>query len=415
MDVLELKRLMRKETNYLTSGWDQVDMAYLEERIRGYLESWKKNQSVDIDPDVEALATKQLCDDFTGFGPIRDLLEDTTVTEIMINGPENIFVEQNGRSVQSSAAFDDNAHLEYVVSHMIEHSGRRVDQASPCADFSLSDGSRVNVTIPPLSVGSTTVTIRKLTQAIDSLDALAAFGTLDARMANFLVDCMNGGVNMLFCGATGTGKTTTINILSQYIKDSGRIITIEDTLELGLGQGNVVRLLTRPADIHGQGEISMRFLFTNALRMRPSRLILGEIRGPEAMEYIQAVNSGHEGTLAVLHAATPKDAVSRLETMALYSGLQLPIWSIRNQIASGVDLIIQHAQLPDGSRKITHITELLGMDKDEVVLKDIFRYETEETDDPEKVQGKFVAFDPPSFFVELRKRGVHMNADIFQN
>ncbi len=415
MDVFELKHMMRKETSYLVGGWDGEDRGYIEDRVHGYLASWKQQQGIELDPKVEALAVKQLCDDLGGYGPIHDLLMDPHITEIMINGPHRIYVEKDGRTQQVSIAFDDDKHLAYMIDHMIKPSGRRVDESSPCADFSLPDGSRVNVTIPPLSVDGTSVTIRKLIQSIDSLDKLVELGTLDVRMANFLVHCLHGGLNMLFAGATGTGKTTTINILSQYIPEGERIVTIEDTLELRLSEGNFVRLLTRPPDIHGKGEISTRFLFANALRMRPSRLILGEVRGAEAMDYIQAVNSGHRGTLAVLHAATPRDAITRLETMSLYAGLDLPMWSVRNQVESGLDLIVQHTQLSDGSRKITHITELAGQDKDQIKLNDIFRYEEEESGEDAELKGHFSAISRPSFLSALKKRGIQVEDSLFEN
>jgi pilus assembly protein CpaF len=415
MDVSDFKHMLRKETRYLTDGWDGTNRVYLETRVREYLDGWLRTRAVEIDPEDEALVIKQLCDDFGGFGPIHDLLADPHVTEIMINGPRNIYVEKDGHAVHVPIAFDDDKHLDYVIAHMIAPSGRRLDPSSPCADFSLADGTRVNVTIPPLSVGGTSVTIRKLIRSIDSLNTLVDLGTLDARMANFLVNCLRGRVNILFSGATGTGKTTTINILSRYMSADERVITIEDALELSLLHGNLVRLLTRPPDIHGKGEISLRFLFTNALRMRPSRLILGEIRGSEAMDYIQAVNTGHAGTLAVIHASRPRDAVTRLETLALYAGLDLPVWVIRKQIASGLQLIVQHAQLPDGSRKITQIAELVGMDKDEIILKDIFRYEVEDTDKDTELRGAFVAVEPPTFLSSLRKRGIHMDEALFRN
>lgn len=414
MNIHDLKHMLRKESTYLTDGWNGNNRDYLEARVQKYLETWKRKRAVEIDPEVEALVVKQVCDDFGGFGPIRDLLADPHVTEIMINGPHNVYVEKDGRTVQSSVTFDDAKHLDYVVDHMIKPSGRRVDQSSPCADFSLTDGTRVNVTIPPLSVDGVSVTIRKLIRSLNSLDALVDLGTLDVRMANFLINCLEGRINILFSGATGTGKTTTVNILSQYLHDGDRVVTIEDALELDCRCGNQVRLLVRPADLHGKGEVSMRYLFRNALRMRPSRLILGEIRGAEAMDYIQALNTGHKGTLAVLHASTPEDAVTRLETMALYAGLNLPIWSIRKQIASGLDLIIQHAQLPDGSRKITHITELVGLEGDDVALKDIYRYEAEDTEKDAEIRGTFSAMGPPAFLSLLRKRGIHMEG-LFEN
>ena len=415
MDVHEIKRVLRGETSYLKDGWDKIDRPYIEARMNKVLNLWEGRKGIAIDPDDKATAIKQLSDDFSGYGPVQDLLDDPEVTEIMINGPHKVYVERNGNKELTSAVFDDDAHLDYVVNNMIAPSGRRVDEASPCVDFSLPDGSRVNVTIPPLSVGCTSVTIRKLLDSMNTLEAIVEFGTLDVRMANFLVHCLRGRLNMIFSGATGTGKTTTINILSAYIDEGERIVTIEDTLELSLRQGNTVKLLTRPPDLDGKGHVSIRYLFTNALRMRPSRILLGEIRGSEAMDYIQALNSGHKGTLAVLHAATPRDAITRLETLAMYAGLDLPSWSIRRQIASGLDVIVQHEQLPDGSRKIICISEVTGVEDDQIVLKDIYRYEIEETSEESGTKGKFLAVAPPTFRNALARNGIHMEDKIFVN
>jgi pilus assembly protein CpaF len=415
MDTIDIKLKMRQETKYLTDGWDGTNRDYLEGRMRTFFESWQARRDVEADPEVLTRAIKELCDDFIGFGPIQDLLDDPHVTEIMVNGPFSIYVERSGRRSLTDKVFDDEQHLKYTIDKMIAKTGRRVDESLPFSDFSLKDGARVNVTIPPISVDGISVTIRKLVESVSSMENIVQLGTLDVRMANFLIHCLRGRVNMLFSGATGSGKTTTISLLSAYIDDNERILTIEDTLELNLKQGNLRRLLTRPANIEGEGEIGIRHLFVNALRMRPSRILLGEIRGAEAMDYIQALNSGHRGALAVLHAATPEDAVTRLETMALYAGLNLPNWVIRRQIASGLDIIVQHEQLPDGSRKITHITELVGLDNNEVVLKDIFRYEVESMGADSVIKGRFVAVNPPSFLEKIRRMGIEMEDALFKN
>ncbi len=413
MHARDIKKMMRKETSYLTSGWDGRDPHYLAERMRAFLASWASQHGRTIDEAMADKTIKELCDDFRGYGPIQDLLEDPHVTEIMIIGPNKVFVERDGRKTSTDARFDDENHLQYAINKMIAPSGRRLNEASPCADFSLGGRARVNVTLPPLAADGISVTIRKMAHSIGALSDIVDLGTLDVRMANFLVGCLQGGINMLFSGATGTGKTTSINLLSAYIDEGERIVTIEDTLELALNQANLVRLLTRPPDALGQGEIGLRYLLSNALRMRPSRIILGEIRGAEAMEYLQALNSGHKGTLAVLHAATPQDAVTRLETMALYAGLDLPSWAIRRQIASGLHLIVQHEQLMDGSRKITYITEVAGLRDNDIALQDIFRYEVEETGEDTRIKGRFVAVQPPSFLPHLRKLGIEMEDALF--
>jgi pilus assembly protein CpaF len=414
MNATEIKQELRKQTSYLTDGWNGTDKEYLTARMRHFFDAWKREREFDVDEATVTTTIKELCDDFRGYGPIQDLLDDPHVTEIMVNGPYKIYVERDGHKVRTSARFEDVKHLQYVISKMIAPSGRRVDDSMPYSDFSLPGGSRVNVTLPPLAVDGISVTIRKLVQSIGSMEDIVNLGTLDVRMANFLIECLRGKLNMLFSGGTGTGKTTTINLLSAYIDEGERIVTIEDTLEFGLKQGNLVRLLTRPSDIEGNGEVGLRHLFTNALRMRPSRIILGEIRGAEAMDYLQALNSGHRGTLAVLHASTPQDAVSRLETMSLFAGLELPSWAIRKQIASGLNLIVQHEQLMDGSRKITCISEVAGIKDSEIVMKDIFRYELEGTDSDNKITGKFVALGPPAFAATLRKQGMTMEDSLFR-
>jgi pilus assembly protein CpaF len=415
MDVKSIKKELRKELSFLGGAETKLDEEIIRDRITKIFEYWEKEKNRVIDNAVKETVIKELCDEFLGFGPLQLLMDDPTVTEIMINGPSKVYMEKDGKKVITSVRFDDETHLRHSIEKMLIPAGRRVDESYPYVDFSLKDGSRVNVIIPPLSVGGTTVTIRKFLRSINDVEDLVDLGTIDDRMATFLVACIKAKVNILFSGATGSGKTTTLEVLSSYINNHERIIVIEDTLELTLRKEHVVRLLTRPPNIEGKGEITIRDLFINTLRMRPTRIILGEIRGAESMDYLQALNSGHRGCLAVIHASSPFDALTRLETTALYAGLYMPVWAIRKQIASGVDLIVQHDQLTDGSRKITYITEVLDrMEGEEVILKDIFRYEIEKVDDEGKVIGSFKAKNTPVFFPLFRKKGVELSENIFK-
>ena len=283
-----------------------------------------------------------------------------------------------------------------------------MDESSPYVDFSLSDGSRVNAVISPLAPDGSAITIRKFLDTLKSRDDLVRLGTINEAMSRFLQAAIRAKFNILFAGATGAGKTATLNVLSSDIAPDERILTIEDALELKLNQAHVVRLLTRPSNIDGKGAISLRQLFSNTLRMRPSRIILGEIRGEEAMDYLQALNSGHEGTLAVLHASTPTDAIGRLETMATYAGLNIPSSEIRRQIGSGLNLILQHEQLADGSRKVTYITEVGGLDNGKVILNDIFRFEIRDHSRTGKVLGEFSLINRPANLDRFKKRGIRI-------
>ena len=414
MDIRELKKELRKEMSFSLPKGQKLNKEIIAQRIDSILRYWKESRSIHISEKDKEAVISQLCDDFLGFGPLQKLMDDEEITEIMVNGPKKIYIEKSGRKVLSDVQFDDGAHLRYIVERMIMPSGRRIDESYPYVDFSLADGSRVNVIISPVAVGGPYITIRKFLRSISTVDDLVKLGTIDQRMADFLVAGIKAKINMLFSGATGSGKTTTLEVLSSYIDKQERIITIEDTLELKLMQDHVARLLTRPVNIEGKGGISIRDLFVNTLRMRPSRIILGEIRGKEAMDYLQALNSGHGGSLAVIHASSPRDAMTRLETMALYAGLNLPAWVVRKQISSGIDIVIQHNQLPDGSRKITHITEVGSLSKDnEIQLHDIFTYEVEGIKD-NKVQGKFTAKGViPSFYENMIKRGASLDKNIF--
>ncbi|UCC95560.1 MAG: CpaF family protein [Candidatus Omnitrophota bacterium] len=415
MEAKEIKKSLRKELSF-TLGEDQkLTAEIIRDRVTKIFDFWESQKQRRIEKSVKELVIKELCEEFLGFGPLQKLMEDSGVTEIMVNGPHKVYMEKGGRKVPTNIKFDDEHHLRRTVEKMIMPTGRRVDESYPYVDFSLTDGSRVNVIIPPLSVGGATVTIRKFLRTINEAEDLVKLGTIDNRMAKFLVECIRAKVNILFSGATGSGKTTTLEVLSSYINPLERIIVIEDTLELTLRQDHVVRLLARAPNIEGKGEITIRDLFINTLRMRPTRMILGEIRGAESMDYLQALNSGHRGCLAVIHASSPSDALTRLETTALYAGLNIPVWALRKQIASGVDLIVQHEQLTDGSRKITYMTEVERLEGEEIVLKDIFRYDIERVDSDGKVRGTFKAKNVPTFFPIFRKKGIDLKEDIFKD
>jgi pilus assembly protein CpaF len=315
---------------------------------------------------------REISDDVLGYGPLEPMLRDDSVTEVMVNSYDRIFVERAGKIERSQAAFVDNAHLLRIIDKIVSQVGRRIDEASPMVDARLPDGSRVNAIIPPLSLKGPTLTIRKFSRDPYTMDDLVGFGTLTATAAQFLSACVRGKLNILISGGTGTGKTTTLNAVSAFIPEDERIVTLEDAAELQLQQEHVITLESRPPNIEGQGEIRIRELVRNALRMRPDRIIVGEVRGPETLDMLQAMNTGHEGSLTTIHANSPRDALSRLETLVMTAGVELPHRAIREQIASAFDLLVQISRLVDGSRKITHVTEVLRMESDVITLQDIF-------------------------------------------
>ena len=316
--------------------------------------------------------TREITDDILGYGPLEPLLRDDSVTEVMVNKHDRVYVERKGKIEVADAAFVDNAHLLRIIDKIVSQVGRRVDEASPMVDARLPDGSRVNAIIPPLSLRGPTLTIRKFSRDPYTMDDLIQFGTTTPEAAQFLSACVRGKLNVLISGGTGTGKTTTLNALSAYVPNDERIVTIEDAAELQLQQEHVITLEARPPNIEGEGEIRIRELVRNALRMRPDRIIVGEVRGPETLDMLQAMNTGHEGSLTTIHANTPRDALSRLETLVLTAGVELPHRAIREQIASAFDLLVQIARLVDGSRRITHITEVLRMESDVITLQDVY-------------------------------------------
>lgn len=357
----------------------------------------------------------ELVDEFSGLGPIEKQMMDPDVTEIMINGTHNVYIEKNGKKQLTDIKFDSDQQLMYVIQKILTPTRRRVDETVPYTDICLPDGSRVNIIIPPLALDGPTITIRKFLKKIVKAEDLIELGTLDRKMADFLIACIKGKINMIFAGATGSGKTTTVGVLSSYISNDERTITIEDTAELHLAQDHVVRLETKPANIEGKGEISIRDLFRNTLRMRPQRIILGEIRSAEALDMLQAMCSGHNGALSVIHANTPEEVLHRLETMILMSGIPISLEAIHRQIASSLHLIIQQDQLSDGVRKITKVTQVNGLKNGWVNLEDIFVYDINSVSPDGKVSGRFRATGiEPAFYPLFARRGVNLSKEIFK-
>jgi len=313
-----------------------------------------------------------ITDDILGYGPIEPLLRDDSISEVMVNAFDQIYCERSGKLERTNTAFVDNAHLMRIIDKIVSQVGRRVDEASPMVDARLPDGSRVNAIIPPLALKGPTLTIRKFSRDPYTMNDLISFGSISPKAAQFLAACVKGKLNVLISGGTGTGKTTTLNAMSAFVPEDERIVTIEDAAELQLQQDHVITLESRPPNIEGVGEVRIRELVKNALRMRPDRIIVGEVRGAETLDMLQAMNTGHEGSLTTIHANSPRDALSRLETLVLTAGVDLPLRAIREQISSAFDLLVQISRLVDGSRRITHVTEVLRMESDVITLQDIF-------------------------------------------
>jgi pilus assembly protein CpaF len=363
---------------------------------------------------------REISDDILGYGPLEPLLQDESVTEIMVNDFDRIYIERDGKIERTTTRFADTAHLLRIIDKIVSQVGRRIDEASPMVDARLPDGSRVNAIIPPLSLRGPTLTIRKFSRDPYTMDALSSFGTLTSKAAQFLGHCAEGKLNVLISGGTGSGKTTTLNALSAYVPHEERIVTIEDAAELQLQQEHVITLEARPPNVEGQGEVRIRELVRNALRMRPDRIIVGEVRGPETLDMLQAMNTGHEGSLTTIHANSPRDALSRLETLVLTAGVDLPLRAIREQIASAFDLLIQISRLVDGSRRITHITEVLRMESDVITLQDIFESKPPDEETAAATHGHRLLSPlactglKPHFLEKLAANGVVLPPTFFQ-
>jgi pilus assembly protein CpaF len=357
----------------------------------------------------------EIASDVLGYGPIDPLLNDPEVTEVMANGPYDVYYERSGKINRSDVKFVDEVHLRRIIDKIVGQIGRRVDEATPMVDARLPDGSRVNAIIHPLAIGGPYLTIRKF--AVDPFQEadLISFGTLTQRVADFARACVRGRLNIVISGGTGSGKTTTLNVVSAYIPGDERIITVEDAAELQLHQEHVLTLESRPANIEGQGQVAIRDLVRNTLRMRPDRIVVGEVRGAEALDMLQAMNTGHDGSLTTVHSNSPRDTLSRIETMVLMAGFDLPVRAIREQVASALDLIIHVARLKDGTRRVTHVTEVEGMEGEIITLQDLFLFDYGMGVDEEGVyKGRLKATGiRPSFSEDLENQGIRLPADLF--
>lgn len=358
---------------------------------------------------------EEVLDETFGLGPLEFLLKDSSISDIMINGPKNIFVERRGRLEKTEVEFRDNTHLMQIIDRIVSKVGRRVDETSPMVDARLEDGSRVNAIIPPLALDGACVSIRRFGSNPLKLEDLLNYKALTPEMVMLLEGCIKARLNMVICGGTGSGKTTLLNTLSSFIPNDQRIVTIEDAAELQLQQDHVVRLETRPANIEGNGAVTATDLVKNALRMRPERIIIGECRGGETLDMLQAMNTGHDGSLTTIHANNPRDGVARLETMVMMAGYELPIKAIRQQLSSAVNLIIQANRLQGGPRRVTHITEITGMEQETVVMQDIFRFVQTGIDADGRAHGHFECTGVrPSFMHRLESAGVRLPASAFR-
>ncbi len=387
----------------------------LEERVQQTLAELIAREQTPLAGADRVRIIRDVTDDVLGHGPIESLLRDPSVSEVMVNGPGLVFVERAGRLERADVEFDDEAHLRRIIDRICSRVGRRVDEASPMVDARLPDGSRVNAVVPPVALDGSTLTVRKFSASPLTVDDLISFGTLSRRTADFLETCVRGRRNIVVSGGTGSGKTTMLNVLSAYIPYDERVVTIEDAAELQLRQEHVVRLESRPSNSEGRGRITTRDLVRNALRMRPDRIVVGEVRDAAALDMLQAMNTGHDGSITTLHANAPRDAIARLETMVLMGGLDLPVRAIRDQIAAAVDVIIQVSRLKDGSRRVTHISEVVGMEAEVVSLQDLFLFDFKAgTDRAGRFRG---GLEPtglrPRFADDLAVYGVTMPASLF--
>lgn len=392
------------------------DLKILEEQIMTTMNNLMIKSNKHLLPGDKQKIAKLVIDEIVAFGPITSLLQDPTVTEVMVNGPDKVFIERLGKIEKTDKSFRNNQHVLHTIDKIVAPIGRRVDESSPMVDARLPDGSRVNIIIPPLSIKGPCITIRKFSADPYGLEDLISFGSLNMSMAKFLRSCVRGRLNIIVSGGTGSGKTTLMNVISSFISHDERIVTIEDAAEMQLQQEHVVTLESRTANIEGKGKVSIRDLVVNSLRMRPDRIIVGEVRSGEALDMLQAMNTGHDGSITTVHANTPRDALSRLETMVLMAGMDLPSRAIREQMAAALDLIIQISRFNDGTRKITKITEVIGMENDTITLQDIFKFDHEGFDETNKVIGHYHPTGlVPTFIDKIRAHGENLQSAIFKS
>lgn len=417
-DFLNLKEqlhaLLVEKVNS-TPTWINYDDNQQKELIKQFVESQLIHnfKNIPLNKFEKDRLIKEIIQEAKGYGPLDPLLEDPTISDILVNGAKSVFVEKNGKLYKTNVTFKDNQHLRNIIERIVSKVGRRIDEKSPMVDARLTDGSRVNAIIPPLALDGPSLSIRKFKHDAGDLDSLLKWGALSKEMAETVSLAVKARLNVVISGGTGAGKTTLLNSLSAQIPNDERIITIEDSAELALQQEHVVRLETRPANIEGTGQISARDLVINALRMRPDRIIIGECRGAEALDMLQAMNTGHDGSLTTLHANSPRDALSRLETMSMYSGIDLPEKNIKSQIASAIDLVLQVSRLQDGSRKITSVAEITGMEGNVISMQEIFVFEQTGFENS-KVIGHHVSTGiRPKFVEKLKRKNLSISPEYF--
>jgi pilus assembly protein CpaF len=393
----------------------ELSQGALEHMVKGALQEAMQAADILLTTAERTRISQEISDDILGYGPIEPFLRDPDLTEVMVNGPNSIYIERGGRLQKVEGTFNDEAHLRRTIDKIVSRIGRRVDESSPMVDARLPDGSRVNAVIPPLAVDGSLLTIRKFSADPYTSADLVAFGTYSQRTADFLAACVKGRLNVIVSGSTGAGKTTTLNVLSSFIPSDERIVTIEDAAELQLHQDHVLRLESRPANVEGKGAVEIRDLVKNSLRMRPDRIVVGEVRDSSALDMLQAMNTGHDGSICTVHSNGPRDTLARIETMVLMAGMDLPIRAIREQVASAVDLIVHQARLKDGSRRITHVTEVERMEGDVITLQDIFVYDhSMGFDEHGRTLGRLRATGlRPKLLEKLAHNNVHVDPMIF--
>ena len=392
---------------------ENVDPATLRERVLADIRR-HLNQETGLSRAERDQIALDVADDILGHGPIERLLADDTITEIMVNGPYDVWIERHGRLTQTNVTFHDESHLRRIINKIVAQVGRRVDESSAMVDARLPDGSRVNAIIPPLSLTGPLVTIRKFSRNRLTFQDLIRLGTLTTETMEFLERCVAARLNILISGGTGAGKTTLLNVLSEAIPDSERIVTIEDSAELSLHQRHILRLESRPPNIEGEGEVSIRDLLRNSLRMRPDRIVVGEVRGPEALDMLQAMNTGHDGSLSTVHANSTRDALGRIETMVMMSGFEIPLRAVRQQISSALDMVIQIERLDDGHRRVTSISEVQRMESDVITMQELFVWKVEQVTDERVTIGNLVSTGlRPTFLHKFEKRGIALPAGLF--
>jgi pilus assembly protein CpaF len=391
----------------------QLSEADLNQRVRVVLRDVLTRDQTPMPAAERSALAQTIADEILGYGPLEPLLRDPEVTEVMVNGFQTVYVERAGMLERVEAVFSDEAHLRRTIDKIVRRVGRRIDESSPMVDARLPDGSRVNAIIPPVAVDGPALTIRKFSTDPYQIEDLIAFGTLTAEAAGFLASCVRGKANILVAGGAGAGKTTTLNVLSSFIPAGERIVTIEDAAELQLNQEHVIRLESRPPNIEGRGEVTIRDLVRNALRMRPDRIVVGEVRDDAALDMLQAMNTGHDGSICTVHSNSPRDTLARVETMVLMAGVDLPVRAIREQVSSAVDLVVQQARARDGSRHITHISEVVGLSGDIITMQDIFVRDYSGGVDGSP-HGRLVATGMrPHFLPKLEHRGVRVETSVF--